>query len=179
MKFLNDFLPIIFFFVIYKFYGIYAATAAAILISVLQVGYTWIRTRKFDNMQVITLAIITVLGGTTLLLHKAIFIKWKPTVINWLFGLAFLGSEFIGKHNITQKLLGAQIELPKAFWRKLNLSWVGFFILVGFVNLWVVYHFSTDFWVNFKLFGILGLTVFFVLAQAIWIARHAKQKVQR
>ncbi len=172
MKFLVDFLPIIVFFVVYKFYGIYAATASAIAISFLQVGYTWLRTRKFEKMQVATLLIITVLGGATLLLHNEMFIKWKPTAINWVFALVFLISHFVGRKNLTQAVLDKNVKLPQSVWARLNLSWVAFFVIVGAVNIYVVYHYSTNTWVNFKLFGVLGLTVIFVIIQAIYLAKH-------
>ncbi len=172
MKFLADFLPIIIFFGVYKWLGIYAATASAIVASFFQVGYTWLKHKRFENMQVITFFIILILGGATLLLHDEMFIKWKPTAINWLFALAFLLSQYIGKKNITQRLLDSNVNLPAIIWKRLNISWVGFFVIMGMVNLYVVYHFNTNTWVNFKLFGMLGLTVVFVIAQAFYLARH-------
>lgn len=172
MKLLADFFPIILFFVAYKLYDIYIATATAIGASVLQVGIHWYKHRNFDRMQIITLALIVVLGSATLLLHEEIYIKWKPSILNWLFGLLFLGSHFIGEKPLIRRLMEKNITLPGNIWSRLNASWAIFFTAMGFINLYVVYHFSTDTWVNFKLFGILGLTIVFVVIQAIYLTRH-------
>ncbi len=174
MKLLADFFPILLFFVAYKFFGIYIATVVAIGVAFLQLAYTGLRYRRLETMQVVTLVLLVVLGGATLWLHDDMFIKWKPTVINWLFGAAFLASEFVGKQPIIQRMMGGHVELPKAIWTKLNLSWVFFFTAMGFINLYVIYHFSTDIWVDFKLFGMLGLTILFVILQALYLAKHAK-----
>ncbi|MCL4315691.1 MAG: septation protein A [Gammaproteobacteria bacterium] len=174
MKFLFDFFPIILFFAAYKAYGIYIATGVAIAASFIQVGLFWHKHRRFENMQLISLGLIAVFGGVTLLLHDEIFIKWKPTVLNWLLAAAFLGSQFIGGKNFVQRMMGAAIVLPVVIWRRLNLAWVIFFAMLGAANLYVVYHFDTDTWVDFKLFGMLGLTFAFVIAQSLYIARYAK-----
>jgi len=174
MKLLADFFPILLFFVAYKFFGIYIATVVAIGVAFLQVIYTGLRYRRFENMQIITLVLLVVLGGATLWLHDDMFIKWKPTVINWLFAAAFLGSQFIGKQPIIQRMMGGHVELPKGIWTKLNLSWVFFFTLMGLINIYVIYNFSTDIWVDFKLFGMLGLTILFVILQAVYLAKHVK-----
>ncbi|MEM9242702.1 MAG: septation protein A [Pseudomonadota bacterium] len=172
MQMFFEFLPIIVFFIVYKISGIYAATAAAIIVSVLQTGIYWLKNKKLDRLQLGMLVLIVVLGGATLLLHKPIFIKWKPTVINWLFALVFLGSQFVGKRPLIATMLGGKISLPDKVWRQLNYSWSLFFILMGAANIIVAYHFSTNTWVNFKLFGVLGLTVLFVLIQAFYLAKH-------
>ncbi|MDO9371777.1 MAG: septation protein A [Gammaproteobacteria bacterium] len=174
MKFLFDLFPILLFFVAYKFYGIYVATAAAIAASFVQVGVFWLKHRRFETMHLVTLALIVVFGGATLLLHDEMFIKWKPSVLNWLFGAAFLVSQLVSDKNLAQRMLGANISLPAAVWTRLNLSWAVFFIAVGFANLYVVYYFDTDTWVNFKLFGIVGLTLVFVILQAIYLSRHVQ-----
>ena len=171
MKFIHDFFPILLFFVAYKLYGIYTATAVAIAASFVQVGWFWFRHRRFENMHLITLALLVVFGGLTLVLQDETFIKWKPTVINWLFGLVFLGSQFIGKKTIVERMMSANIQLPAMHWPRINLAWVGFFIFLGFVNMYVMYNFDTDTWVNFKLFGMTGLTLAFVLAQGLYLAR--------
>lgn len=175
MKFLIDFFPIALFFIAYKIWGIYVATAIAIGTSVLQVSYEWIRFRKVDKMQWATLVLIVVLGGATLFFHKEIFIKWKPTIINWVFAAVFWGSHYIGKDPIIKRMMNAQIQLPSKVWSTLNYSWVGFFFLSGVVNLYVVYNFSTDVWVNFKLFGVLGMTFLFVILQAVYLSRYASK----
>jgi len=174
MKFLFDFFPILLFFIAYKIYGIYAATAVAIVASFAQVGLFWFKHRRFETTHLITLGIIVIFGGATLLLQDEMFIKWKPTILNWLLGLGFLGSQFIGEKPIAQRMMGKNIILSASGWSHLNLSWSGFFIAMGFLNLYVVYNFDTDTWVNFKLFGILGLTFAFVIAQAFYLSRHAK-----
>src|SRR3989338_6989143 len=136
MKFLTDLLPIILFFIAFKFYGIYIATAVAIAASLLQVAYCYFINKKVDGMQWITLAIIVILGGATLFLHNELFIKWKPTVIEWAFALAFLLSQFFGKKSLTQRMLEANVTLPAYFWQRLNLSWVIFFFVMGAVNIY-------------------------------------------
>jgi intracellular septation protein len=176
MKLLYDFFPIIIFFIVFKLYGIYAATASAIIASVLQVGGYWLKRRKFEKMQLITLVLITVFGGATLIFHNPMFIKWKVSVINWLFGLAFLGSQFIGKKNFVQRLLDEKIQLPAPVWKRLNTFWVVYFLALGFINIYVVYHFSTSAWVDFKLFGVLGLTLVFVILQAVYLSKHIQQE---
>jgi len=175
MQLLYDFLPIVLFFIVYKLSNIYMATAAAMIMTLLQVSIYRIRHHKFDQLQFITLVLIMVLGGATLILHKPIFIKWKPSAIYWVFALIFLGSHFIGKKTVIQYLMGSKIELPSIAWSRLNFSWAIFFLLMGFLNIYVVYHYSTNTWVNFKLFGILGLTVVFMLLQAFYLAKYLKE----
>ena len=172
MKFLYDFFPILLFFIAYKMYGIYAATVVAIVASVIQVGTFWLKHRRFENMHLVTLGLIVVLGGATLWLQDERFIKWKPTLVNWLFGLAFLGSQFIGKKPLVERMMSAAVQLPNEIWGRLNLIWVIFFVFMGVANLYVVYNYDTDTWVNFKLFGMMGLTFAFVIAQAFYLARH-------
>jgi len=172
MKFLVDFFPILLFFVAYKVYDIYVATAVAIAAAFIQVGMHWIKHKKFEKSHLITLAILVVFGGATIVLQDEMFIKWKPSVVNWIFAIAFLGSQFIGKKTIVERMMSKSVTLPAAIWLKLNLSWVIFFIVLGIANLFVVYNFDTDTWVNFKLFGMMGLTVIFVFAQAIYMSRH-------
>lgn len=172
MKLLVDFFPIVLFFAAYKLADIYVATLAAIVGAVLQVAYTWLRTRKVETMHLISLVLILVFGGATWFLRDPTFIKWKPTVLNWLFAIVFLGSQFISRQPVIQRMLSAQIELPAEIWRRLNLAWTAFFIVIGGVNLYVAFHFEESVWVNFKLFGMLGLTVLFVLLQSFYLARH-------
>ena len=172
MKLLFDLFQVLLFFIAYKVYGIYAATLTAIVASLLQVAYTWIRTRKIENMHLISLVLIVVFGGATLLLEDELFIKWKPTVLNWLFAVVFLGSQWIGKRTLVERMMGGQITVPTEIWRRLNLVWVLFFMLAGGLNLFVVYHFDTDTWVNFKLFGLSGLTLAFVLLQSLYLFRY-------
>lgn len=172
MKMLFDFFPILLFFAAYKLKGIYVATAVAIVATLLQVGYLWWRHRRVEPMHLVTLGMIVIFGGATLYLHDEQFIKWKPTVINWLFGVAFLASQFVGDKPFIQRMIAASIALPQPVWYRLNLGWALFFLVLGAINLFVVYNFDTDVWVNFKLFGMLGLTVAFALLQAVFLARH-------
>jgi len=172
MKLLTDFLPILLFFIAYKMFDIYVATAVAIAATFLHVAITWLKTRKVAIMQLVTLAILVVFGGLTLYLHNEQFIKWKPTVINWLFGVAFLGSQFFGEKTVVERLMSAQITLPDQIWRRLNLSWVAFFLIMGGANLYVMYNFDRDTWVNFKLFGMLGMTMVFLVIQSMFLSRH-------
>ena len=173
MKLLLDFFPIVFFFIAYKFAGIYIATATAILIACLQVIYTYIKTRHIDSMQMLTLVLLIVLGGATLWFHNEMFIKWKPSIINWILSIIFIGSECFGqKPFIQQLMLKAEIDLPAQIWQRLNRAWAGFFMAMGCINLYIIYHFNTDIWVNFKLFGMLGLTLLFVICQSVYLAKH-------
>lgn len=178
MKFLFDFFPILLFFVAYKLYGIYTATAVAIAAAFLQVGAFWWRHRRFENMHLVTLGLIALLGGATLWLQDEAFIKWKPTVVNWLFGAVFLASRYIGSQPLTKRMMGSAIELPDAIWYRLNTAWGLFFVSMGLLNLYVVYNFDTDTWVNFKLFGLMGLTLAFVVGQAFFLARHMKPETE-
>lgn len=176
MKLLADFLPIIIFFVVFKIAGIYWATGAAMVISLIQVIFYRLKTKKYDKMQVITLVLILVLGGATIALHDPLFIKWKPTLLYWVFALVFIGGHLFGDKPILQRMMGDKVELPAIVWKKMSYSWIGFFIIVGFINIYVAYHYDTDIWVNFKLFGILGLTVVFVIAQALFLTKHIEEK---
>jgi intracellular septation protein len=172
MKLFFDFFPIVIFFIAYKFFGIYIATGAAIALSVLQVGGYWLKHRQIPAMQLLSLILIVVFGGITLLLHNEMFIKWKPTVLYWALAVIFLGSQLFCDKSFIQRLMESNITLPPAAWRHLNIAWVLFFSIMGIVNLFVIYHFSTNAWVNFKLFGMLGLTLIFAIAQGIYLARY-------
>jgi len=172
MKLLVDFLPIVIFFIVYKMTGdLILATAVLIPATMLQMGYTWLTTKKVEKMQLVTLILVVVLGGLTVALQDGQFIKWKPTIVNWLFGLVFLGSQFIGKKPVVQRLMGKSMELPSRIWRQLNLAWVVFFAAMGGINLYVAFNYSESTWVDFKLFGMLGLTFVFILAQGVYMSR--------
>jgi intracellular septation protein len=175
MKVLFDFLPILFFFLAYKFFDIYVATAVAIASTVAQVAVVWFNTRKVATMQLVTLAIIIVFGGLTLYLKDETFIKWKPTVVNWLFAGAFLVTQFLGHQTAIERMMGSAMILPQQIWRRLNLGWVVFFFSLGCANLYVMSHFDSDTWVNFKLFGMLGLTVAFIILQSLFLSRYLEK----
>ncbi len=171
MKLFFDFVPIFVFFLAYKFFGIFVATSVAILCSFIQLAFYWFKFRRIDTMTLMSCIIITVLGGFTLLLHNVLFIKWKPTILYGVFSLALLLSRFFAKQSLLQSMLGQALKLPESIWQRLTYIWVGFFLLLAGLNLYVAYHFSTSAWVNFKLFGIMGLTLLFLLAQGIYIAK--------
>lgn len=175
MKMLFDFFPVLLFFIAYKVYDIYVATTILIAACFVQTFGHWLMHRSFEKSHVITLALVSLFGGATLLLQDEMFIKWKPSVINWLFGAAFLGSLFIGRQPLIQRMLGSKLELPQQVWRNLNGAWATFFIALGFLNLYVVYNYSTDIWVDFKMFGLMGLTFAFVLLQGLYLARYIKE----
>ncbi len=174
MKFLFDFFPILLFFIAYKAYDIYVATAVAIAASFVQVGWFWLQHRRVEKMHVVTLIMMVVLGGATLILQDETFIKWKPSVVNWAFGAVFIGSQFIGKKPIVQRMMESAVELPVQLWSRLNMAWAIFFIAMGFLNLYVAFNFDTDTWVNFKMFGMLGLTFVFIIGQAFFIGKYIK-----
>lgn len=180
MKFLFDFFPILLFFITFKLSGdpgtaIIYATEVMIIATFVQVSISWFRHRKIEKMHLITLGLIVVFGGATILLEDEIYIKWKPTVVNWLFALAFLVTHFINSKTLVERMMGKAITLPKMVWKQLNMAWILFFIIMGFINLYVIYNFDTDTWVNFKLFGLMGLTFVFVIAQAFFLAKYIEQ----
>jgi intracellular septation protein len=192
------------------------ATGVAITVAALQVGWSWFRHRRVDKMLLATLALLVVFGGLTISLHDPIFVMWKPTLVDWLFASAFLGSQFLGERTLSERMMGQAIELPPIIWRRLNLLWAGFFLSLGLANLFVVYigsgfydahlallnasgqtgvdlstcgatftgqllnlcndaHAREEIWVDFKLFGMMGLTILFVIAQALYLSRHVKE----
>ncbi|AJC22525.1 septation protein A [Pandoraea pulmonicola] len=175
MKFLFDLLPVILFFVAFKFAGIYVATGIAIVTTVVQVAWMWVRHRKVEPMQWVSLAIIVVFGGATMLLHDETFIKWKPTALYWLFGVTLFVAELVFDKNLIRAMMEKQMALPENLWRAVNFSWALFFLAMGALNLVIAYHFSTDTWVDFKLFGGMGLMVVFIVVQSLWLAKYIKQ----
>ncbi len=175
MKFLFDFFPIALFFIAFKMGDIYLATITAIVASVIQVLWSRYKTGRFEKLPLITLVTIVILGGATLFFKNELFIKWKPTALYWVLALALFISQFIGRKPLMQRLLEQNIELPIKIWHQLNLSWALFFAAMGIANLYVVYHFDTDTWVNFKLFGTLGLTLVFIVLQGFYMAKHFNQ----
>lgn len=172
MKLLFDFFPVLLFFIAFKLFDIYVATGVAIAASIAQVIAYWFKHRKIENMHIITLILMLILGGATLFLHDPTFIKWKPTGIYWASAIIFFGSAFIGKKTIIQKMMEKNIELPAAIWRRLNYAWVAFFALMGAMNIYIAYRFDTNTWVNFKLFGGMGITLVFVILQAVYLSKH-------
>ena len=172
MQTLFDFFPILLFFICYKFFGIYVATGTAMVASLAQVIIFRIRFQKYETMQLISMAMILVLGGLTLIFHNPWFIKWKPTVIYWLSAIVILFTATFNSKSLIQKLMENNIQLPPKIWKRLNYSWVVFFTLMGSLNIYIAYHFDTDTWVNFKLFGGSGCLIIFILGQAFFLTRY-------
>lgn len=204
MKILFDFLPIALFFGMFKYAegnkewaaglatdwlgfmvsgGVVGPTEAPVLLATVVViaatlaQIVWLKARgkKVDTMLWVSLALVTLLGGATIYFHSENFIKWKPTVLYWVMGTALLVGQLVFNKNGIKSLMGAQMKLPDTVWRTVNFSWVGFFAVMGVVNLWVAFNFPTSTWVNFKLFGGLGLMLVFVLLQAVILNKHIEQ----
>ncbi|MGC7402681.1 septation protein A [Pandoraea pneumonica] len=175
MKFLFDLLPVILFFVAFKFAGIYVATGIAIAATIAQVIWMWVRHRKVEPMQWVSLGIIVVFGGATILFHNDTFIKWKPTALYWLFAVTLFVAELMFDKNLIRAMMEKQMALPENLWRSVNFSWALFFLAMGALNLVIAYQFTTDVWVNFKLFGGMGLMVVFIVVQSLWLAKYIKQ----
>ena len=197
MKFLFDFFPVLLFFAAYKGYALlpapvvdavngvlplglrageaqdamFFATLVAILAAFVQVGVHWLRTHRLETMHLVSLGLIAVFGGLTLFLHDPVFFKWKPTLLNWLFGVVIIGSQFVGQRTIMERLMSHAITVPAAAWRNVNMAWGLFFLAMGALNLHVAYGYSEETWVNFKLFGLTGLTFAFVILQSFYLAR--------
>lgn len=172
MKFLFDLFPIILFFIAFKAYDIFVATAVAIVATCVQISWVWFRYRKVDNMMWISLAAIILLGGSTLIFQNEDFIKWKPTVLYWLIAMVLLVANNFFQKNLIRAMLDKQIQLPYAVWNKLNLSWIVFFVFMGCINLYVAFGFSIDTWVTFKLFGSTGLMLVFVVTQVLILSKQ-------
>lgn len=183
MKLLYDLFPLLLFFTAFKLYDIYVATAVAIVVSLAQVGGQWLRKRRFETMPLVTLGVLVVFGGLTLVLHDDTFIKWKPTIVYWVLGTLVIGSQWIGERPLVQRLLQEQISLPAEIWARQNLSWGLFFLVLGALNLYVAFFYRLELaaaerqeiWVNFKVFGLLGLTIIFLLIQGALMARHISE----
>jgi intracellular septation protein len=150
------------------------ATVVVIVATMLQILWLKIAGKKVDTMLWVSLGLVTLLGGATIYFHSESFIKWKPTVLYWVMGGALLIGQLVFKKNGIKTLMGAQMSLPDAIWLRVNLSWVGFFALMGVLNLWVAFNFSTSAWVNFKLFGGIGLMFAFVAVQAVYLNKYIK-----
>jgi intracellular septation protein len=175
MKIFLDFLPIILFFIAYKTHGIEVATGVAIVASVLQIGYMLLRKQKVETMQWASLAIIVVFGGLTLWFHNPTFIKLKPTVLYALFGVGLLISRYgFGKNGI-KALMGKQMHLPEPVWDRANFLWVAFFFFMSGLNTFVAFNYSEETWVNFKLFGTMGLTLVFIIGQALYLGKYSAE----
>lgn len=176
MQLLLDYIPIVIFFGAYFYEDIFFATALLMAVMPVVLLLQWFLTRKLNRIYAASTALVLLLGSATLYFRNADFIYWKPTVLNWVIALVFLGSHWIGSRTIVQRMLGSAADLSADQWARLNLIWVAFFVAVGAINLYVAYSFSEEIWVNFKLFGMLGLTVVFVVIQSIWLTYAMRKK---
>ena len=150
------------------------ATAVAIIATIAQIGYLLARGRKVDGMLWVSLAIIVVFGGATIYFHNEAFIKWKPTVLYWVFAVVLLGAQLLMNKNLIRMMMKGQVELPDPIWTRLNLAWAAFFAAMGVINLYIAFNFATSTWVNFKLFGFMGLMIAFVVAQTMFLSKYIK-----
>lgn len=180
LNFLYDFIPVILFFIAFKLYGIYVATAVGIMMTALQLGMSTLRHNRVDKQQLITLLVFIVFGGMTLYFHNPLFVKWKPTVIYWIFAVVLFFSHFIGNKPLIQRMLEKMLEdghasIPEVVWTRLNAAWAIFFVLLGMLNIYIAYTFSTNAWVNFKLYGTLGALMTFSFLQAICLAKYMSE----
>lgn len=185
MKLLFDFFPALLFFIAYKLFGIFVATGVLIAASTVQIVYMWVKKRRVEPMYLITFILILVFGGLTIALHDVMFLKWKVSIVNWLFGIAFIAGQIFMKKPVVQFLFehasqSSKAEnpfekLPATVWSRLNLMWAIFFLALGTINVFVVYLFSTSVWVDFKVFGILGLTIIFMVIQSIYIIQKTRR----
>ncbi len=200
MKFLFDFFPVVLFFIAYKFFGdlppqlieatnslpvvsidpkepkdaIYFATLTIIIATIFQNIGHWLVYKKLEKMHLISLVILLAFGTLTLAFKDPLFIKWKVSIFNWVFASVIIGSQFIGEKPLIERMMAHAIDVPKKIWRNVNLLWGLFFAFVGVVNIYVAYNYSEETWVDFKLFGVLGLTFVFMIAQGIYLAKHAE-----
>ncbi|ELR67451.1 Intracellular septation protein IspA [Photobacterium marinum] len=171
MKQLIDFIPLIIFFALYKLQDIYAATGALIVATAIQVVLTWFLYKKVEKMQLVTFVMVTVFGGLTLVLHDDNFIKWKVTIIYALFAGGLAVSQYLGKPLI-KGMLSNEIQLPEHAWKRINAAWFLFFVICALANIYIAFYLPLDVWVNFKVFGLLGLTFAFTLATGGYIYHH-------
>lgn len=172
MKQFFDFIPLLVFFAVYKFYDIYIATEALMVVTVLQSAIIWFTLRKLEKMHIITLTVVLVFGGFTLIFHDDTFIKLKVTAINLLFSAAFLVSQFVLKKPLIKQMLGKEMQLPDAIWNRVNLAWAGFFAVAAATNTYIAFHLPQAVWVNFKVFGLLGMMLLFTVATVFYLYRH-------
>ena len=172
IKILYDYLPVVIFYITFKKYGIYMACKVIIATCFLQMVYDRIKNKKWSKMLVTFFFLALIFAGSTILLHDPEYIKWKLSIAYWSLGVICCGSLFIGKGSILKSFLKGKVEMPSKNWVYLTLAWSLFFIALGFVNLYIIKHYDTNFWVNFKLFGTLGSTLAFLLIQAPFLAKY-------
>ncbi len=198
MKILFDYFSIILFYIAYQFYALIPASVVhnintwlpisftpgdksnaiyfAVLIGIIAAGLQtliqWLAHGKSSKLQIFTFLIFLILGGITLFLRDPVFIKWKPTVVNLIIAAIFYGSTVVGSKPLAERIMGGTLKAPSKIWQRLTYSWAAFFLVVAILNIIVAYNFSESMWVNFKLFGILGLSIFFLILQALYLSKH-------
>ncbi len=176
MQLFYEIFPVLLFFLAFKFYGIYVATVVGIITTALQVMISRLWKGKWDHKQLITLVVFLLFGGLTLYFHDPIFVKWKPTVVFWIFSIVIIGSQFLTKKPLMQRLMENVLQdkgiVPIHVWKNLNLIWAGFFIVLGGINIYVAYYYSNDAWVNFKFYGITAALILLSIIQAIYLMRY-------
>ena len=176
-KFLFDLFPVILFFIAFKFFGIFTATAVAIVATIAQIIYSKIRHGKVEKMLLVSGAIISLLGGVTLLLHDKTYIMWKPTVLYWIIAATLIISNLLFKKNFIQQMMNRMIDAPTSIWSKLNVAWAAFLVLLGFLNLYVAFNYTENAWVNFKLFGVTGIMFIFIIGQTLVLKKYLIEPV--
>ncbi|GLS89151.1 putative intracellular septation protein A [Psychromonas marina] len=180
MKQLVEFIPLVIFFIVYKMVDIYAATAALMVAMTITFIYSYFKNgKKAEKMQIITLAMILIFGTLTLVLHDDVFIKWKVTLVYAVFSIALLVTQFIFKKPAIKQMLGKELELPDNIWNNLNLAWALFFASLGAINVYVAFTMSQEVWVNFKVFGLLAVTLLFTILSGLYLYKHLPQDSQK
>ncbi|WP_192456908.1 septation protein A [Musicola keenii] len=172
MKQLIDFIPLVVFFVFYKLYDIYVASGALVAATAVALILSWAIYRKIEKMMLLTFIMVAIFGSLTLIFHNDQFIKWKVTIIYTLFSAALLFSQFVMKKPLIQQMLGKELVLPLQVWSRLNVSWAMFFLLCGMANIYIAFWLPQSIWVDFKVFGLTGMTLVFTLLCGIYIYRH-------
>ncbi len=175
MQLIVDYFPLLLFFIAFKWQGIYVATGVAMVASIVQIAWLRWKRGRVAPVHWLSLVIIMVFGGATLILHDEVFIKWKPTVLYGLFGtILAVGRAGFGRNLIAYVMQG--VTLPAAIWTRVTWSWVGFFAFMGVLNWYVAFNYPLDTWVNFKVWGGIGLFLTFALVQGAFLARHVTEE---
>ena len=215
MKFLLDFGPIVLFFIVYKYYGLYAAIYAMIASTFVQIMYSRVTTGKFVTSQVLTFALLVVFGGISIVLRDPAFVMWKVSVLYVIFAAVLIGSNYIGSKTLLERMMGKELQLPRNTWVNLTWFWSLGFIIIAIINaffvnkalsarnlflnsgsivdpktdlknfdcsqsplesLCLIAQSSEESWVNFKLFGTLGLTLVLIIITVLMLSKHIKEK---
>ncbi|PKF62624.1 septation protein A [Psychromonas sp. psych-6C06] len=180
MKQVLEFIPLIIFFIVYKTADIYAATAALMIGMTITFIYSYFKNgKKAEKMQIITLGMILIFGTFTLVLHNDAFLKWKVTLVYAVFAIGLLATQYIFKKPAIKQMLGKELDLPDSIWNNLNLAWALFFIVLGVVNTYIAFNLSQEVWVNFKVFGLLAVTIIFTVLSGLYLYKHLPEEGQK